>query len=317
MPGGHNLVVVGDLIGPAEFTLPGATFLSLNDQRKMSFVLSEVLPTGHYARKNIGYLCAISRTPECIYETDDDNAPLLNWAVRSLSVCARAIDKRGWVNVYELFADDFIWPRGLALDQIRSGTHDVARPQGLLQEVNAPIQQGLVDGSPDVDAIWRLLYDKPITFRRGPSVCLQPGTWCPFNSQSTWWWPDAYPLLYLPSHCSFRMTDIWRSFVAQRCLWELGYAVVFHAAEVFQERNPHDLMKDFEAEIPGYRRNQELVDMLEVTSLKSGKGNALDNLIRCYERLIEGGFFPETEMQLIRAWARDIESLIPTLGNNT
>jgi hypothetical protein len=40
------------------------------------------------------------------------------------------------------------------------------------------------------------------------------------------------PLLYLPSHCCFRMTDIWRSFIAQRCLWELGHWVVCQAPEL-------------------------------------------------------------------------------------
>ena len=38
-------------------------------------------------------------------------------------------------------------------------------------------------------------------------------------------------LMYLPSTCTFRMTDIWRSLIAQRCLWELGQGVVFHAAD--------------------------------------------------------------------------------------
>ena len=76
-------------------------------------------------------------------------------------------------------------------------------------------------------------------------VWLGPETWCPFNSQSTWWFPVAYPLMYLPSRVSFRMTDIWRGFVAQRCLWELGKGIVFHAAEVVQRRNPHALLRDF------------------------------------------------------------------------
>ncbi|HON91250.1 MAG TPA: STELLO glycosyltransferase family protein [Sedimentisphaerales bacterium] len=308
--GGHRLTVVGDAKGPASFALPGSDFFSLADQQKMSFVLSAVLPVGHYTRKNIGYLCAMRKSPESIYETDDDNAPLESWTIRELTATVRQVRVDGWLNVYKYFTNEFIWPRGLPLDQVRNGVHTPADSHGALQGVEAPIQQGLADNSPDVDAVWRLLHDKPITFDRRPSVCLRPGTWCPFNSQSTWWWPQAYPLMYLPSFCSFRMTDIWRSFVAQRCLWEMGYGVVFHAAEVYQERNPHDLMKDFEAEIPGYRGNQAFVDVLADTSLKPGVGNALDNLVHCYERLIEAGFFPDKEMELVRAWAQDIEPLM-------
>ena len=49
------------------------------------------------------------------------------------------------------------------------------------------------------------------------------------------------------------MTDIWRSFVAQRILQENDWAVLFHAPTVSQERNEHDLMRDFADEVPGYR----------------------------------------------------------------
>jgi hypothetical protein len=311
--GGHRLTVVGDAKGPAEFSLPGSEFFSLKDQQRMPFVLSAILPVGHYTRKNVGYLCAMKQSPQCLYETDDDNAPADSWQPRSLGTRAVPARVDGWFNAYRCFTDEFIWPRGLPLDQVRNGSVCCHVLETVPEDVKAPIQQGLADNSPDVDAVWRLLHDKSITFDRKPSVCLQPGTWCPFNSQSTWWWPRAYPLMYLPSYCSFRMTDIWRSFVAQRCLWELGYGVVFHAAEVYQERNPHDLMKDFEAEIPGYRGNQAFVDVLNAASLKSGRGNAIDNLVRCYERLIEAGFFPAREMELVRAWAQDIELLMPCL----
>ncbi len=173
--------------------------------------------------------------------------------------------------------------------------------------MRAPIQQGLADGSPDVDAVWRLVLDRPFEFERGPSVTLAPGSWCPFNSQCTWWWPDAYPLLYLPSYCSFRMTDIWRGLIAQRCVWELGVGVVFHAAEMVQERNEHDLMRDFRDEIPGYTRNQELVETLGDLDLDAGVDAVGVNLSRCYAALIAGDFFPQRELGLVEAWLSDLE----------
>lgn len=82
--------------------------------------------------------------------------------------------------------------------------------------VECPIQQGLADNNPDVDAIYRLILPFPTIFRKGRKVALGNNSWSPFNSQNTTWWKKAFPLLYLPSYCSFRMTDIWRSFVAQR-----------------------------------------------------------------------------------------------------
>ena len=302
---GGRLYVAGDRKGPASFDLPNTTFMSLATQEASGFTLAARLPVGHYARKNIAYLQAISDGMQAIYETDDDNCPLASWQVRSQTVTAQTVDAMGWVNVYSAFSRERIWPRGMPLDALLP--FDAARiERGDVVQARAPVQQGLANGSPDVDAVWRLVLDQPIEFDDAPSLVLGAGSWCPFNSQSTWWWPEAFPLLYLPSHCSFRMTDIWRSFIAQRCLWALGVGVVFHGAEVFQDRNEHVLMRDFTDEVPGYLRNRELVAVLEALELEPGVGQVSANLRRCYEALVQAGFFPEIELELLQAWCHDL-----------
>lgn len=299
---GGVLLVVGDTKTPPDFHLDGARFLSFDEQQGRGSCFALALPKAHYSRKNLGYLAAIRAGVSTIYETDDDNAPLPGWRRREESTIAAPRAGAGWINVYRLFTALTIWPRGLPLDAIRGSTDT---PLGDDRPVRAPIQQGLANGEPDVDAIWRLTTPREVTFDAAPSVLLQPGTWCPFNSQSTWWFPVAYPLLYLPSHCSFRMTDIWRSFIAQRCLWELGCGVVFHGAEVFQERNVHNLMRDFEQEVPGYLGNRRLAEVLERVSLIGGEENVGTNLSRCYESLIAEGFFPESEARLVDLWLEE------------
>lgn len=303
-----NIVVVGDRKGPDAYPLPSTRFLALSEQLQSDFDLARALPTGHYARKNIGYLDAINRGATCIYETDDDNAPLAHWRSREESIAAVSAQERGWCNVYRHFSDERIWPRGLPLDCI---VPSVSNPLVVTVEptlVRAPIQQGLANNSPDVDAVWRLVLDRPFFFKEARSIHLQPGTWCPFNSQATWWWPVAYPLLYLPSYCSFRMTDIWRSFIAQRCLWELDLGVVFHAAEVVQDRNPHDLMRDFNDEVPGYQQNRAIVDILRSLSLQAGESHVVDNLRICYQALVERRIFPEKELALVDLWIQGLHS---------
>lgn len=303
---GSTLISIGDKKGPSRFPIEGAEFFPLDDQWEMPFRMARLLPTGHYARKNLGYLLAASRGVGCVYETDDDNAPSDAWHIRSRSVSAQAVGQRPWLNVFKLFTDKLIWPRGFPLDRIRDAETYHHDPNQALVSFEAPIQQGLADNAPDVDAAWRLILDHPFTFDKGPSVWLPPGTWCPFNSQSTWWWPEAYALMYLPSYCTFRMTDIWRSFIAQRCLWEMGYGMVFHAAEVIQERNVHNLMRDFKDEVPGYLGNDQLVSVLNGLSLEEGVDAAPHNLQQCYEALVEAGFFPEKELQLVEAWCADL-----------
>jgi hypothetical protein len=270
--------------------------------------LPKLLPVNHYTRKNIGYLVAISRAAECIYETDDDNTPLAGWQLRSRTVGARKVTRQGWCNVYRYFSDELIWPRGLALDHIAAVGKKMPSPSPA-SSVVSPIQQGLTDGSPDVDAIWRLVLDRPFRFKTRASIALAPGVWCPFNSQSTWWWPEAYPLLYLPSFPTFRMTDIWRSFVAQRCLWALGGALTFHSPEVLQRRNLHNLLRDFEDEVPGYLNNGKIVQALEEQPLESGKEVVGANLLRCYEKLVQHNILPPQELPLVKAWLGDLKKV--------
>lgn len=317
--GGGKLVIAGDTKGPDCFDLssvPGfqteqLTFLDMDAQARSGFRLAELLPTKHYARKNIGYLHAICNGARCIYETDDDNAPMDSWRLRDEYVAQPTMmqsaspDSPQWVNVYRHFSEENIWPRGLPLDQIHTTIEPandftaVTNPNG---EIWAPIQQGLANGSPDVDAIWRLVLDREFTFNDGCSVLVPPRQWCPFNTQTTWWWPTAYPLLYVPSYCSFRMCDIWKSFIAQRCLWELGTGVVFHAPEVWQERNVHNLMRDFSDEVPGYEQNNRIAEILNDAELSSGQENVATNLRHCYQSLIQEGIFPAKEMLLVDAW---------------
>ena len=89
----------------------------------------------------------------------------------------------------------------------------------------------------------------------------------------------------------------------------MGCGVVFHAAEAIQERNEHNLMRDFEDEIPGYLGNRRFAEVLSRLALAPGKENVADNLVRCYEALQTAGFFPVDELTLVRAWVTDFQRL--------
>lgn len=298
-----RLFVAGDRVGPSAYLDEGCHFLSIETQRRSPWQLARILGERHYARKNIAFLEAIATGVDCLYETDDDTFPNDAWRLRADRVQAQAAQATGpWANVYRLFTPTLTWPRGLPLDTIHTPVE-----RGASAEVFAPIQQGLIDGNTDVDAIWRLIWNEDIRFdAEAPSVYLPQGVWCPFNSQSTWWWSAAFALLYLPFHCSFRMTDIWRSFVAQACLWAMDARLVFHAPDSFQVRNPHNLMTDFSQEVPGYLGNQRLASVLAGLTLAPGVDAVGDNLLTCYRALVEAGFFPAEELALVEAFLHDL-----------
>lgn len=299
------MIVVGDRKTPDVYSARPCEYLSINRQRSLS-ELASFLPVDHYARKNIGYLYALKSGFERIVETDDDNIPRDNFLSRhSPVVMAQSLASPGWSNVYRYFSNSPIWPRGYPLEYLTS--HGRLEPLPA-REVYAPIQQGLADDNPDVDSVYRMTGALPVTFEKRDDIALGKGVWCPFNSQNTTWFKDAFPLLYLPSYCSFRMTDIWRSFVAQRILWECDASLLFHNATVWQERNAHDLLKDFRDEIPGYLNNDRIKSALEGVSLLSGWGNAGENLVRCYTALIQLGVIESRELPLVRSWLKEVEN---------
>jgi len=303
-----EFIVCGDTKSPENFDLSGCRFMSIQDQVATGLRFAAACPVKTYARKNVGYLTAINEGTDWIIETDDDNFPLpAFFLARSLCLTVPSIAGAGWLNVYRYFTNANIWPRGLPLDAIQRPPPPFEKLR--TQEVNCPIQQGLADENPDVDAIYRLVLTLPQNFRTDRRIALGTGAWSPFNSQNTTWWRGAFPLLYLPVHCSFRMTDIWRSFVAQRIGWENGWHILFHEPTVRQERNEHDLMRDFTDEVPGYLHNERIRRALEDTSLIGGIGNLSRDLRHCYEVLIALDVVGAQELVLVDAWRADLDRI--------
>jgi hypothetical protein len=94
--------------------------------------------------------------------------------------------------------------------------------------------------------------------------------------------------------------------VAQRCLWELDMGIVFHAPEVYQDRNVHDLMRDFRDEIPGYDKNREICEILAGVKLKQAEEAVSENLLTCYQALVQKEIFPAKELDLVKAWVEGL-----------
>lgn len=121
-----------------------------------------------------------------------------------------------WINILDIFSKEkkLIWPRGFPIDLITKNQ----KVNFKLKEVITPIQQRMCDGNPDVDAIFRLT-NKNLDYKfKKQTYSISNNSLTPFNSQNTVWHLLAFPLMYLPSFCTMRATDIWRSFIALRLL---------------------------------------------------------------------------------------------------
>lgn len=301
-------IVIGDTKSPADFKLEGCDYWSVEKQKALPFELAKITPTKHYSRKNLGYLIAIKNGATELVETDDDNIPRKEfWEPKTREVKSYQFENKGWVNVYHYFTEKMIWPRGFPLEELQNKQ----TPLSTLENKTAvcPIQQGLADENPDVDAVYRLTYPLPINFEIKERLALGKNSWSPFNSQNTHWFKEAFALMYLPSYCSFRMTDIWRSYVAQRIAWECNWSILYHESTVWQERNDHNLMKDFEDEISGYTNNLNICKELQSLELKKGTENIYHNLITCYQKLIDINVIGKDELVLLNAWINDLRKI--------
>ena len=301
---GWQFYVIGDRKSPPSFELAGSHFLGLSAQAALPFRYAAACPVGHYARKNIGYLLAIRDGADVIVETDDDNLPSAEFfAPRERRRTGHRLTAAGWVNVYRYFTAAHVWPRGLPLGEITNVM--IPRSDLATHGQDCLIQQGLADGSPDVDAIYRLAHGSDIVFDDAADILLTNGAWCPFNSQNTTWFSEVFRLLYLPAHCSFRMTDIWRSFVALSWLQRSGGAMAYHKATVFQDRNEHNLERDFLDEVPGYTANRAIREEIESVPWTASQA---DFLRQAYARMIERGWVGPQEAALLDAWLFDIDA---------
>lgn len=298
-----NLILVGDKKSPPIADTERLTFLSLETQLGLGMKLGAASPVNHSARKNIGYLHAIGRGAQVIYDTDDDNIPYAHWTPPVQFRCETlAGSPSGFVNIYRHFTDEHIWPRGFPLDEILDAR--------LTYKMDCPVEigvwQSLADADPDVDAIWRLTLNKDITFRRNKPVGIAAGHYCPFNSQNTFWKREVFPLLYLPTTVRFRFTDILRGYIAQRLMRENALYLGFMAASVRQERNPHDYLDDFRDETDCYLQIKPIVRLLDSLALS---GDYHKDLRTTYRALCQQGFVAAHELSTLEAWLNDLVSI--------
>lgn len=300
----YNLIVVGDKKSPIDWGCTNSTFLSVEDQAKMDLKLATLLPYNHYCRKMMGYLYAIKNGATTIIDTDDDNIPKENWVFPAFEETFEVTPNNlGFINIYNHFTDQKIWPRGLPLRLINQPREDTSTR---FKKVKVGVWQGLADEDPDVDALYRLTSDKTCCFSNREPIVLGKGTISPFNTQNTAIVKELFALMYLPCHVTFRFTDILRGLVAQPIMWAADYNLGFINATVVQKRNPHDYFKDFVSEIPMYLNIDKVIELGE--KVVKSKNSVEDNLYNSYIELEKNSIVNSDEIKIIEAWLQDLHS---------
>lgn len=327
-----SLVVVGDLkTNHMEWKNFQATnekavvYLSPQDQRSLPFQIVRHIPWNHFGRKSIGFMYAIAGGCEKVYDFDDDNHLTIVEGLGSLKSWEHVIAKRvhpngiHCFNPYPYFHPSdktFVWPRGFPLQFIQDvrtynfSSVTIEAFPAHVQSTSIAVLQSLADHDPDVDAIYRLTKPLPIFFHRKKTVLLpERGLYVPWNAQAVL---ISYPAFFgtlLPVTVTGRVSDIWRSYITTRLLWETSHSVAFASSFVTQYRNPHNYMTDFRDEDDLYKKADELLATLSTWTSKrmSSLDEAYLDLMRT---LVKGShILGNKDLVLAEAWVRDLKSV--------
>lgn len=253
-----QLIVVGDLATPRDWSLEKAIYLSPDDQEAMDAELSSRIGWNCIQRRNFGFILAARMGAKVVATVDDDNIPYAGWG--SDPMVGREIE----ADYYEVDGPVFdpvgateyahLWHRGFPLQHLGQRNYSRRRRTRITPDVEA----GFWNGDPDIDAVCRMEHHPSVNFE--PSKFpMASNAMAPFNSQNT-----MISARFLGDYFLFprigRMDDIWAAFWLQA----KGAKVVFSQASVYQDRNIHDLTRDLEAEIRGHLHSCKLIEALGI-----------------------------------------------------
>ena len=254
---GWNVVVVGDMKTPDEEydSLKNITYLSPDNQKKLYPELSELIGWNSIDRRNIGYAYAYKMGASVIASVDDDNIPLENWG-KNLYIDKPIECKLYTTNNCPVFDPlsvttyNHLWHRGFPIYWLKEKNNISYENKKIIPS----FQANFWNGDPDIDAIARLEHYPNCDFSKDNIFPFSSSILSPFNSQNTFISRNAIKDYFCFPFIG-RMDDIWGAYYAL----SKGHKVIYDEATVYQDRNIHDNIIDFENEIIGYKNSHKLV----------------------------------------------------------
>lgn len=283
---------------------------------QMEWRIAKLLPWDSMLRRNIATLEAVQWGADVIYLVDDDNIPMsydhsaaftfLGSQGDPMKYNFSGLEIRSpfhWFDPNELLEPATV-QRGFPLG-LRGRTEEF-RVQPIT-DAKIGVVSGLILGSPDVDAIERMV-DNPWRYNvtelaRAGVVTNPQRTYTIFNSQNTAFVRELAPAMLMPliDGKDTRYHDIYASAICQRIMAERDLYVHLGRPFVYQERNEHYLLDDLALEMEGMRKFEEFAEQLRCLNSSSRERSviaATRDYCDCFSC-----FSPE----LIAAWVYDFE----------
>tara|TARA_Y100000389_G_scaffold122054_1_gene119458 strand:- start:474 stop:1382 length:909 start_codon:yes stop_codon:yes gene_type:complete len=239
-----------------KFDLKNSIVLSTKYQEKKWPKLSKLVGWNCIQRRNFAILEAFERGAEVIALIDDDNIPYSNWfkniyinrqiKCKEIKTNKKIFDPVGYTNHSNL------WHRGLPLELVNNRKYKADKKK----LIKPDIQANFWNGDPDIDAVCRMIFKPECSFKKNLFPFFSKKI-SPFNSQNTLIARKVIKDYFLFPHIG-RMDDIWASFYVT----SKKYSVLYNEPTVYQQRNVHNLIKDFKDEYIGYVNSLKLVESL-------------------------------------------------------
>ena len=239
--------------------------------------LAAHLPWNCIQRRNVAILKAACDGADTVVTIDDDNFIEETDYFASCAATGRQLTlptygKAGeWFNVCRFLATannyQFV-PRGYGM-AARADLDDGSAPAPSVPlSLPVAVVAGFWLGDPDIDAATRLAHPiEVVRYRLDHNFFLAPGARSPFNSQNTVLVRAALPAYFLSPNVG-RYDDIFASFIVKRIADHLGWGISFGRPLVRQQRNAHDLLRDFDLERLGMGLVDSLTENLASVALR-------------------------------------------------
>lgn len=242
-------------------------YLDPKDQKR--FNSSEVIGWNTPRRRPIAWLRAMELKPDFILSVDDDNIPPEDYFDRWHDVLAVPIRKvvsamntaePVWHN-YLATSDSpiEIYPRGFPVPFRGKLLTKVMPAEKEISVDKVGVFQGISLGDPDIDAMTRIVYPKPLPLNSisEKNYALRD-VWSPYNMQNTMFTKKIFGLPILWPFAG-RFDDIYASFAWQKLLFNNG--MYTHVGEPInrQDRGTRDVLNtDLKEETEGYFHSHEV-----------------------------------------------------------
>jgi len=225
--------------------------------------MEDLIPWRRIQRRNIGYIEAYRKGYDFTITVDDDNFPMDdNFFIEhytNISIHHKIYyDHKDVVWMNPCFKMDNIIHRGYPLEyrDVKSS----AKVRGG-SRARVALSEGFWVGDADVDAVSRLVGEGTINKKPSSNVVLSPNIIAPSNTQNTIFRTEYTPAMFLSAKVG-RYDDIWASYLLKAILYVTGELVSYGKPIVKQDRNDHDIFKDFEKEVYGMKHTKEFVEEL-------------------------------------------------------